>query len=383
MLLGIAAYALFKYPVVSNAPKWTYIILVPFFTAGFLFSFFSKAHDLTELLMLFFITGLAVTFWDKQRSLSIGVSIFGIGLLTASSFLSSPKFFESQSKFHDKVVFSYTTDIQRVDVTEWKGDHWFYADGINQFSSIDSWLFYEPFTYPVLKLIDSPQNILIIGGENGMLMNELKKSGITRVDHIPIDKELVEVASNEELFTRYNGISAENAVDQVIDEDVFTYLSNTQKRYDLVFVDVADPIDLERNQYFTTEFYHLIKATLTDRGLMVTQSGSPYFATEAYAIVIKTLESSGYNVLSYHNQILTLGEWSWAIASVEQSTAEMRDKLSKSSFSQFDTKWLNQEAMNMMMSFGKPSRKIDDLKRNTIMEPTLYKYYLNGNYTLR
>ncbi|MFY0593399.1 hypothetical protein [Roseivirga sp.] len=381
--LGISAYALFKYPIVPNATKWTYFILVPFFMAGFLLSFLSKEHSLSELLVLFFVTGLIASHWKEQRVLSLLSGLAVIILLIGANYFDPPKFFETQSNFHDKVVYSYTTDLQRVDVTEWKGDHWFYTDGINQFSSIDAWLFYEPFAYPVLKLVPETDNILVVGGENGMLINELFKAGLSNIDQVPIDEELLQIAREEELFLRYNNDNKTQGMSQMISDNIFDYLNANLKKYDLIFLDVADPIDIERNQFFTKEFYDLIGARLTPKGAMVTQSGSPYFATEAYDIVLKTMSASGFNVTSFHNQVLTLGEWSWAIGSLNLSATEMKNRLTESKFNEYPTRWLNQEAMQMMLSFGKPSRKTGEFKVNTIKAPLLYKYYLNGNYTFK
>lgn len=382
LLIGLSTYGLTKYPFIPKPPKWLSLVMLPPMAIGFLICFFSKEYDFSVIVMLFMASSLAAVFWNEKRALSITTAVLGIGLLVMTNFFESPEFFESQSKYHDKVIFSQETDVQRIDVTEWKGDYWFYADGINQFSSIDSWLFYEPFAYPILQLADNPRNTLIIGGENGMLMSELRKVGLKAIDQIPIDNELQELSQNETLFTSLNNSSPSKNSPKIIQRDVFTFLYESSVKYDLIFIDVADPIDLERNQYFTKEFYELIKTVLADGGLMVTQSGSPYFATEAYAVVQRTLQASGFSTLPYHNQVLTLGEWSWTIASVTLTKTEMRESLANGDF-KYSTKWLNQEAMEMMMSFGKPDRKIDDLQINTMIEPTLYKYYLNGNYTLR
>lgn len=382
LVLGVSAYALTKFHFVTKPSKGSSLILLSPLAIGFLISFFFKQYDFSVIVMLFMASSLSAVFWNEKRAWSITTAVLGIVLLVVTNFFEYPRFFESQSRYHDKVVFSVETDIQRIDVTEWKGDYWFYADGINQFSSIDSWLFYEPFAYPILELTETAKSVLVIGGENGMLINELSKAGLSSVDQIPIDLELLELSQNETLFTDFNNYKSSNDLPKIIQEEVFSFLNESELKYDLIFVDVADPIDLERNQYFTLEFYELIKATLADGGLMVTQSGSPYFATEAFAVVQRTLEASGFNTLAYHNQVLTLGEWSWMIGSTNLTEAAMRKRLTTADF-KFGTKWLNQEAMQMMMSFGKPARKIDDLQINTMNEPTLYKYYLNGNYALK
>lgn len=383
LILGVSASALLKYPIVDKGSRWIDLFMLPFLVVGFVISFFSKEHDFIRFLVIYFTVGLTMGFWLKQRVLSILSMFFTIVFVIGTHYFPSPELFKVQSKYDDKVVFSVETNLQRIDITEWKGNHWFYTDGINQFSSIDSWLFYEPFVYPVLELAEKKSKILVIGGENGMLLNELQKAQINGIDVIPIDREYFKLSQNETLFRRYNQFKEESLNLNVLEKDVFDFLSSSNTRYDIVFMDVADPVDLERNQYFTKEFFQLVKARLNSGGLIVTQSGSPYFATEAFEIVQKTLESVGLNTLAFHNQVLTLGEWSWTIASSDKSKLLMKKRLQESDFSDYETEWLNNDAMRMMMSFGKTTRHISDLAINSMSNPVLYKYYLNGNYTLR
>lgn len=383
ILLAAAMAAIMRFEVLPNQPRWLKLIVIPTTIIGFVFSYFSKEHSFSEMLVLFFALGLASAYWSKSKIGGSVIMVFVLASVTLTSLLEQPPFFERQAKYHDKVIFSETTDLQVIDVTEWRGNHWFYADGVNQFSSIDSWLFYEPFVFPVLELAKSTKDILVIGGENGMLVNELRKAGIENIKLLSLDQELLIMAQNETLFLENNGNSLASSDIEFLQNNVFTFLSSETERFDLIFVDVADPIDLERNQYFTQEFYQLILGSLKPDGLFITQSGSPYFATEAFEVVQRTISAAGFDPVTFHNQILTLGEWSWTIGSVNRTSQQLKEQLSRSSFNDYQTQWLNQEAMQMMLSFGKPTRVTSDLKLNTMTEPTLYQYYLNGNYTLK
>ncbi len=383
ILLAGAMGAIMRFDFVSNAPRSVKLMVIPTTIIGFVISYFSREHSFTDLITVFFAVGLASFYWKKSKVGASFIVLLAFTLTIMTSLLDSPKFFERQAKYHDKVVFSQATDLQAIDVTEWRGNHWFYADGVNQFSSIDAWLFYEPFVYPILALADSAKEILVIGGENGMLANELRKAGIQNIKLLSLDVELLAMAQNETLFLEYNGNSLSSSNVQFIEADVFQFLNSQTERFDLIFVDVADPIDLQRNQYFTQEFYQLINGALTSEGLFVTQSGSPYFATEAFEVVQKTIKSADFYPITYHNQILTLGEWSWTIGAKHGTNEKLKEILSESSFEEYQTQWLNQEAMQMMLSFGKPTRVTNDLKVNTMKDPVLYQYYLNGNYTLK
>ena len=379
ILLGISGAALFKFPLTSQRPKWIGLMAAPFAIAGFLISVLYKPHDFNQFLVLCFSLGLAASFWDLKKIIPLSILLLSFVLVFVDNRFESPEFFERQSKYHDKVVFSVETDLQIVDVTTWKGHNWYFTDGINQFSSIDSWLYYEPFAYPAYALTVAEPSTLIIGGENGMLVHLLEALDL-KVDLLPIDQELFELGKKEPLFVKENGGSLKNEGFRLIEDDVFRFLDQTEKAYDLIFIDVADPVDVERNQYFTFEFYQLIKQRLSENGIMVTQSGSPYFATKAFEVVRETMRAVGFETLAYHNQILTLGEWSWTLCGKKQTSSEMRLALESTNFERYNTQWLNQEAMQMMLSFGKPPKILSEVEINTIQDPVLYELYLQGNY---
>ena len=377
MFLGFSISAVFKFPIADRWPKLHYAILVLFASAGFLIAYFSKQFDFAAALMVSVAVSYAVLHWQIQKWLSIGVIFISLGLLIIFFNSFSPTFFERQTQYEDLVVFSEETKFQKVDITTWKGNYWYYQNGVNHFSSIDSWLYFEPFVYPVLTQI-KPESTLIIGGENGLLAAELLKQGL-KIDLLPLDSDLVDLAKKEELFTSFNQNALSNQNLSMINNDSFIFLDNTSKKYDLIYIDAPDPVDVLTNQFYTQEFYNLIYNALSEDGLFVTQSGSPYFATEAYEMTKRTISESGFEIISYHNQVLSLGEWSWTIGSKKE---QLKSALQQASFEQYNTKWLNKEAMQMMLSFGKSKIAVDS-SLNTITDPKLYKYYLEGNFGLR
>lgn len=383
IILSAATVAMLQFDTFTVEKRWRRLLAIPIVIAGFVISLFSNNSSFLDLLVLFFALGLGAQYWGRAKAKASGIFLVALGLIAIGQSFQSPEFLERQTKYHDKLVFSKETDLQIIDITEWRGNHWFYTDGINQFSSIDAWLFYEPFVYPALKMAKNKDEVLVIGGENGMLVNELQKAGVGNIQLTPIDLELYNMAQNETLFTTHNGNSLSNEGLTSFNVEVFTYLSRNANSFDIIFIDVADPVDLERNQYFTKEFYDLVGNALRDGGIFITQSGSPYFATEAFEVVQKTIKASGFEPVTFHNQILTLGEWSWTMVAKGTTRQFLKSKMFDSKFDQYPTQWLNQEAMQMMLSFGKPTKVTSNLQVNTMMEPTLYKYYLNGNYALK
>lgn len=320
----------------------------------------------------------------KESTIPFGMILGVLPLVFAVSWLLPiPRFYQSQSKFHDKVVYSQTTPFQRIDVTEWKGNLWFYQDGINQFSSIDSWLYFEPFAHPTMQLLQPESRVLIVGGENGMLGRELLRYKDAQVDLVPVDRAYQNLSENLSFFAEQHGDVFSESRLAVLDEDAFRLLNKSVLTYDAIFVDVPDPIDIELNQYFSKEFYELCHAALKANGLLVTQSGSPYFATTAFQSIQNTIIAAGFEAEAYHNQVLSLGEWAWTIGAKSGARTDLIGDLKGLNFEDVETQWLNNEAMQMMLSFGKAYFTSGNVSVNTIKNPVIHKYYIQGNYQLQ
>ncbi|MCE7992048.1 MAG: hypothetical protein HEP71_08710 [Roseivirga sp.] len=373
----------------TNTNKVTKTLLsILMLMGGLVLGQFGWSYPLVPVASVLFLVSLLISVLEsgqngkKSNFVSLAVLMTAL-FLVINSLLPTPRFYESQSKFHDKVVYSYTTPFQRLDITEWKGNHWFYQDGINQFSSIDSWLYFEPFAHPAMQLVEEGGRVLIIGGENGMLARELLKYKEVSVDLTVVDREYLRLSRSLSYLSEQRGEIFDEPKLNVLEGNVFQVLNRASEVYDAIFVDVPDPIDIELNQYFSKEFYELCHEALKDRGLLVTQSGSPYFATTAFQSIQKTIQAADFRVEAYHNQVLTLGEWAWTIGIKSESELDLKAAMKALDFKTVETRWINNEAMRMMLSFGKSYVTSGDVKINTIKEPVIYKYYNSGNYQLQ
>ena len=115
---------------------------------------------------------------------------------------------------------------------------------------------------------------------------------------------------------------------------------------------------------------------------MITQSGSPYYATKAFYCIEKTARASGLSVVPLHNQVLSLGEWGWIIGVKSMDEAQLKSTLRQLDFSDVPTKWLTNECMLQITSFGKSVVPFDSsrVEINRIHNPVLPDYYRKGNW---
>ena len=70
-----------------------------------------------------------------------------------------------------------------------------------------------------------------------------------------------------------------------------------------------------------------------------------------------------------------MGEWGWIIAG--KKTFE----LGPMNFDKIPVKWINDDAMKMMVNFGKINVDTTGIQVNTISNPVTYRYYKSGNWS--
>ena len=161
-------------------------------------------------------------------------------------------------------------------------------------------------------------------------------------------------------------------------------MEQTKDFYDIIIIDLPDPKSIELGRLYSFEFYKLCYKSLRANGLIVTQAGSPYFAARAFDCIDKTISAAGFSTVPIHNQVITLGEWGWILGAKSITKSQFKEALQSLDFAGVGTKWINNEAITLMTSFGKKfaNDPTDSIEINTIHNPVLFNYYLNGKWDL-
>lgn len=362
--------------------RWSFFFVL----SGYLIGHYIPISYLQLVLFGFSFLALLVFLWfesvKKIRTALVLATVL-VSALIFWRFATPITLFEEQESYEDKVLFSKETQYHQLVVTQWHDNKWFFIDGLKNLSSIDEYLYYEPMVHAVFKVADQSREVLVLGGENGCLLREvIKYKEVSSVDVVSYDSILSNLGMDHPYFTEMNQQAYANGNIHMINQDLLEYISQTRKKYDAIFIDLPDPRSIESNQYYTFEFYELIKKLMEKDGVMITQAGSPYFATEAFLSIGRTIEAAGFYTKPIHNQILTLGEWGWYICSLDQSSGEMGTKLTMQKEVGVDTKWFNNEAAQLIAAFGKPQSDTTHIGINSIENPLVYQYYLKGNWNL-
>lgn len=212
----------------------------------------------------------------------------------------------------------------------------------------------------------------------------LKYPEVQSVKLVDLDPAVTRLAQEHPIFTSMNNNSLNHPKVTVLNEDAYSYLLGTDEYFDVMIIDFPDPKTIELGRLFSLEFYKMCYRHLRPNGVLITQSGSPYYATKAFLCIEKTLKAAGFETLPLHNQVLTLGEWGFTLGAKAIPSEQLRPLLMKMEFEDVETRWLTNEAMGLITSFGKNLVEIDtaEIEINTIHNPVLPGYYRKGNWDL-
>ena len=315
-----------------------------------------------------------------RKKLHLAYVIVSILILVGFYFAAPIVRFGEQVKYKDKIVYSEQTKYQKIVVTKWQDWHSLYINGNQQLSSFDEFMYHEPMVHIPMQLTKSHQNILVLGGGDGCLAREVfKYKNVDKITLVDLDQNMIDLGKEYPVFKELNEGAMNNPKLTTVTEDAFNFLEKTNENYDLIFVDLPDPNNVDLNKLYTKEFYRLCRLKLKKDGVFITQAGSPYYATKAFYCIEKTLKSAGFKTIPMHNQVLTLGEWGWVMAREEAIT---KKEITSLEVNNLNLKWLNNNVLPQLTAFGKPLVDTTGVKVNTIFSPKLYTYYKEGNWHL-
>lgn len=146
-------------------------------------------------------------------------------------------------------------------------------DGVVQTTEGDEFVYHEMFAHVPLLAHGAVRRVLIIGGGDGGLLEEVLKHNVEHVTEVELDGGVVEV-SKEHLSSICGQAYDDPRVNLVIGDGA-KFVAETGQKFDVVLVDSTDPIG-PGAVLFTREFYGHCKDLLTPGGILVTQNGVPF-----------------------------------------------------------------------------------------------------------
>ena len=294
--------------------------------------------------------------------------------------------FAEQKRYRDKIIFAERTRYQKIVLTNFRDDYWLYLNGNQQFSTIDEHRYHETLVHPAMLLHGSARQVLVLGGGDGLAVREiLRHPSVKQITVVDIDRRMTELAKVHPLLAQINDQALLNSKVVINNVDAFSFVSKDMGSYQVIISDFPDPQSVDFARLYSYEFFRLVFDRLDNNGVFITQAGSPTYARLSFQTILKTVRALSYPAVPLHTYLPTMGDWGWVIAQKTTiNNRHLQDLLVNLSPTRLNLRYLDQETLQHLFGgWGKDFySEYSKLKINSLLKPSLHRYYRQGRWDL-
>ena len=190
-----------------------------------------------------------IIIWGLAIILLLPVLVLNVDLLT------------KRILFPDQeVVFSRDTPYGSLTVTRQAGQQNFYENNILLSSANDATNAEESVHYAMAQST-SPQTVLMVSGAMSGAAREVLKYKVQRLDEVEVNPYLIELAR------KYSADLSDKRVN-VFNVDPRVFVRETQTKYDVVLLNIPEPLTIQINRCYTLEFFRELKNRMNPEGVL-------------------------------------------------------------------------------------------------------------------
>lgn len=191
-----------------------------------------------------------------------------------------------------KVLYSGHTAYQAVEVLESElFGRSLVLDGKTQSTERDEHIYHEALVHPAMLSHPRPRTVFIGGGgEGGTLREVLAHKDVERVVMLDLDREVVDLCRR--FLPNHHRGSFDDPRVELLHEDAREYLAASSETFDVLIMDLVDPMEGgPAYLLYTEEYYRIAKARMSPESILVTQSGPAGLLShqECFTTIYKTL----------------------------------------------------------------------------------------------
>ena len=329
-------------------------------------------------------------YWPSIRHRTLLVTGHGIAvMLAATIYVYGSNWTRSMTGllYEDEVIFDDSTRYQHMTVTrralaaDRQPVYSFFINGRLQFASHDEHIYQTMLTYPALALAPRRDDVLIIGGGDGLALRDVLVWDVQNVVLVDLDDQIVSFFRDGE-----GGVSLAHLNNQAFDDprvelrfaDAFVEVDTllAEKRvFDVIIIDLPDPSHPDLNRLYSDHFYGRLYHLLSAHGVIVVQSTSPYHAKRAFLSIGKTLAHAGFaHVDQYRQNIPSFGEWGFSIATRQPASA--RQQIDRWRALPRPDRWLTLPVLQAAFEFpGNFYEEAHTVRPNVLGSNLVYQYH--------
>jgi spermidine synthase len=125
----------------------------------------------------------------------------------------------------------------------------------------------EDFVHFPMLFHEKPESVLILSGGVGGMIHEILKYPVKQVDYVELDPLLLKLVQKFSTPLTQSELS-DNRV-RIHFADSRFFVKRTQDRFDIIFIGLPAPQELQTNRLFSSEFFNTAKGRMNPDGIIV------------------------------------------------------------------------------------------------------------------
>lgn len=197
----------------------------------------------------------------------------------------------------------------------------------NEFQSaeMDEFIYHEALVHPSLVLHPGAESVLIVGGGEGATLREvLRHKTVKKAVMVDIDKEMIDCS--KKILPSFHAGAFDDSRTELVIEDGRKYLERIRERFDVVLIDVNDPLEGGPSyMLFTMELYQIVAERLKKDGILIVQAGAASLTeNDVFTGICNTLNSVFPHVFPYVTYIPSYAlQWGFSMATHNSSNLDI------------------------------------------------------------
>ena len=243
-------------------------LLIPYFTSFQVGTGLAFLNFVVCLVLLapFWRTGL----FQKAVLAVLSVLVMFSGYLLFSGQVDKLHEHSINSQWKKQNIVHYqNSQYGNICVLENEGQYVFFLDGIpNLITPIPDIPALEEFVHLPLLAHPQPAELLILsGGAGGVIDEALKHPSVEAIEYAELDPLLLDLLRQFATPLTESELNDRRVAIEHVDGRLL--LKQTTNRYDVIFIGIQEPSNLQANRFFTKEFFSLAKERLNTGGILV------------------------------------------------------------------------------------------------------------------
>jgi len=174
-----------------------------------------------------------------------------------------------------QILTSQNSVYGNIMVTQRAGTYSLFDNGLLLYTVPDRQSAEETIHFPLLEH-RSPQEILLIGGGSGGLIEEILKQPVKKIDYLELDPLVIKLSAQYLPSAVYAPLKSDRVT--ILNLDGRFFIKGAQHKYDCVIMHLGDAYTAQANRYYTLEFFQEVKNILQKGGIFSFALG----ASESY-----------------------------------------------------------------------------------------------------